>query len=148
MHGPALALTLTPSRWLRIALLGLHVSAVAAVLLADLAIWVQALLLVAVAFSLLLHFRQSPPMQLRCEADGSLQVDAGNGLQPATVLPSTMVTPTQTVLHYRMTGSRRTRVITILTDSMHADDFRHLRVWLKWKAQVAGGKAVDKATTP
>jgi toxin CptA len=138
MHGPALALTITPSRWLRLALLGLHVAAVAAVLLADLAIWVHGLLLAGIVASLVLRLRQPPPLQLRCEADGSLLVQAGTDWQPAAVLASTMVTPNLTVLHYRPEGSRRAQTAVILPDSLPADDFRRLRVWLRWKAKVPG----------
>jgi len=148
MHGPTLTLSIHPSRWLRTALALLHLLAAAAVLLAYLAVWVQAVLLIAVAASLGLHLRPRPSLEIRCEADGRLLLQKDGDWQVASLQPATMVTPWLSALQFRLGESRRTRTLAILPDSLPADDFRRLRVWLKWKAHVAGGKTADAIAEP
>jgi toxin CptA len=48
-------------------------------------------------------------------------------------LGTTYVTPYLTVLNLRGHGERGARHVTLLPDSLHAEDFRKLRVWLRWK---------------
>lgn len=48
---------------------------------------------------------------------------------------STFVAPYMTVLCLKMEQAYRYRTIVILPDSIDADSFRRLRVWLKWKWQ-------------
>jgi toxin CptA len=49
------------------------------------------------------------------------------------VLGSTYVMPYLTVLHLQQRESRDVKRVALLPDSLHADDFRRLRVWLRWK---------------
>lgn len=137
MHGPILTLTVRPSRWLRIANLALHSFAAVAVLLADMAGWLQAMLSVGIGSSLVLGLAKRPPLEIRTETDGSLLVKVGEDWQPVEILPSTVVTPWLTALHYRQTPGRA-RACVVLPDNLPADDFRRFRVWLKWKARIAG----------
>jgi len=46
---------------------------------------------------------------------------------------STFVAPYMIVLCLKMERAHRYRTIVILPDSIDADSFRRLRVWLKWK---------------
>lgn len=140
MHGPTLTLTIAPSRWMRIALLTLHGLAGLAVLLADFDWWIQGILLIVTAASLAFHLRSHPPLELRAEPDGILLIRAGDDWQPVALLPSTMVTPALTVLHFRHEWGKQGSHV-ILPDSLPADDFRLLRIWLKWKALIAGGSS-------
>ena len=51
------------------------------------------------------------------------------------VLGSTYVTSALTVLILRASGARRVRSVVLLPDSMAADEFRRLRMWLRWRPQ-------------
>ena len=144
--------TISASRWLRWALVALHVLAIAAISLANLPLWLQVLLVAIVAASLdltamrtlsqrhplasLWRSWQPRPIELRTEQDGTLLIKAGDEWQPVSLLPSTMVTPWLTVLHLRHVDNRRTHIV-ILPDSLCQDDYRRLRVWLRWKAHIA-----------
>ena len=45
----------------------------------------------------------------------------------------TYVKPYLTVLDLKIADGRAIKRIVLLPDSLHADDFRRLRVWLRWK---------------
>jgi toxin CptA len=49
------------------------------------------------------------------------------------VLGSCYVMPYLTVLNLRHSEGRATKRVALLPDSLHAEDFRKLRVWLRWK---------------
>ena len=49
------------------------------------------------------------------------------------VLGSTYVMPYLTVLQLQQKGGRAINRIALLPDSLQAEDFRKLRVWLRWK---------------
>jgi hypothetical protein len=72
-------------------------------------------------------------LQLRLDADGLLTV-ASDGVEfaPAELLPSATVHPCLTVFRIRLDS--RQRNIFVLPDSLNRQDFRRLRVWLKWRA--------------
>ncbi len=53
------------------------------------------------------------------------------------VLGSTYVMPFLTILNLRDGDSGALRRVTLLPDSLEADDFRQLRVWLRWKKDSA-----------
>lgn len=152
MHGPIHTFTIMPSRWLGWGLIALHLLAMAAISLAELPLWLQVLLVAIVAANLALTTTQilrprrpiaslwrkwqSRPIEFRTEQDGTLLMKAGDEWQPVSLLPSTMVTPWLTVLHLRDDDKDRTHIV-ILPDSLGQDDYRRLRVWLRWKATVA-----------
>lgn len=126
-----LVVTLAPSRVLRVLLWLLHGLAAVAVLIADLPPLWQAGLLLALGGSLLWHARQTtPPLVLRGKADGSLERRSDDTWLRVELSASSTVLPRLTVLHIKEQGSRRHLVI--LPDSLPAEDFRRLRVWLRW----------------
>ncbi|MBI1174771.1 MAG: hypothetical protein GC139_05840 [Sideroxydans sp.] len=56
-----------------------------------------------------------------------------NGAQlHAEVVPGSLLTPLLMVLRLSLPASRKARSLVILPDSLGADSFRQLRVWLKW----------------
>jgi len=131
MYPLPLVVTLKPSRRLRQGLLALHLLAAAAVLLADLPPLWQAGLLPVLGVSLLWHARRAaPPLVLRGKADGSLEVRRDDEWRPLELAPSSTVLPLLTVLHFKEADARRHLVI--LPDSLPPEDFRRLRVWLRW----------------
>ena len=59
----------------------------------------------------------------------------GGEWQPCEILDSTYVTAFLTVVNLRVAQGRRIRSVVILPDCMAADDYRRLRVWLRWRPQ-------------
>jgi hypothetical protein len=91
---------------------------------------------------LAIHTVLTGPHALMFLADGSLQVVAapGEDFRAASRLPGGIAHPWLTVLPYReATGRRRHAIVAV--DSMGSDDFRRLRVLLRWHpaVNVAGG---------
>jgi toxin CptA len=71
---------------------------------------------------------------LRISRDGLLSVQSRRGeWLDCEVLGSTCVTALLTVVNLRAKGARRIRNVVILTDTMDAENFRRLRVWLRWR---------------
>lgn len=140
MPHPSLTLTIRPSRWYARAALGLHLLAGGAVWLADLH-WVARLAaLAAIGTSLAMSMRPRAGVDLRCQSDGHLAVRRGDDWVPAGLLPDSTVLSWLAVLRYRLPGARGTDALVVLPDSLPADDFRHLRVWLRWRAKVEGAR--------
>jgi toxin CptA len=73
---------------------------------------------------------------LRISSDNAFSVQTRRGeWRECEVLGSTYVTAFLTVLNFRVSGARRVRSVVLMSDSMAADDFRRLRVWLRWRPQ-------------
>ena len=49
------------------------------------------------------------------------------------VLGSSFVSPLLTVLSLRMLGAGGSRSLVVTPDALGADEFRRLRVWLRWR---------------
>lgn len=60
-------------------------------------------------------------------------IDATGAVCETDVDPHTTVISFLVVLLFRTDG--RSGALTLAGDSMAAEDFRHLRVWLRWYAQ-------------
>ena len=72
---------------------------------------------------------------LEISADDVLSIETRSaGWSEQSVLASTFVAPLLTVMNLcnPATGARCS--VVLLPDSLPADDFRRLRVWLRWKA--------------
>lgn len=140
---PARVVRIRPSPLQRWALVGIALLACAAIALADLP---PAGIVAAALFTAFITrqaWRRSEAVALRLHGDGSLELRAaGQDWQPAVLLPRSSVTPWLCVLAYRSEG--KTHSLALYPDSLHPDDFRHLRVWLRWRAQVAGDEHGEK----
>jgi len=148
--GEHLSLRLHPSRSLTGLLAGVHVVGAGALWLAPLgATW-------AVAGSLALggHFvwvlRQHAwrsasgsvvELELREDCSVSARSRAGRWLG-YRVSGASFVSPRLTVLNLRPDAGRRGCSVLITPDSLDADGFRRLRVWLRWRC---GGQADQSA---
>ena len=131
-----LSLSLKPSRRLLAVQLGAHLIAAFAVLLSATPGWLAALLLVAVGLSVSLLRKSTLPSGLILHADGRCEgVGADNAAHEVVVLPQTVVLSWLVVLLHRQQG--RTRAWVLAGDSLDADDFRQLRLWLRWRATEA-----------
>lgn len=128
-----LTLTPQPSRWLKRAVWTLFGLAALAIMLAALPLWLQGLGLALLLLAALRDQGQGA-MRLQCQADGSLSVLQGEEWRPVMLMPGSIVNPWLTTIRYRSETGKRTGTMVLLSDSLDAEDFRRLRVWLRWKA--------------
>lgn len=69
----------------------------------------------------------------RLEEAGEIMLILRNGLHvPCKLRPDSLVTPYLVILNASMSGQRGERSVLIAPDSMNAENFRRLRVALKW----------------
>jgi len=80
-----------------------------------------------VAIDAVRRSRQS--RELALAGDGSLTVDA----RPGVVREGCFVAPWLTVIRWRPAGARFDHTLLVLPDMLPADDFRRLRVLLRWE---------------
>lgn len=127
-----LTITVAPSGYLLWGLLALHGLALAAAWLAQLPMPVKialsALLITSASWRL---GRRGTPVRLRCDKDGQLSLHADDAWRPVTLAAPPVLLPVLTILRPRM-ADRKTRPLLILPDSLPEEDFRRLRVWLRW----------------
>lgn len=73
---------------------------------------------------------------LQLMPDNSVSIDLKDGRRQAVrVMPGTVVTPLLTVVHYRLHEAAwysPTRYVVILADAVDAEEYRRLRVYLRW----------------
>ncbi|MEQ1743167.1 MAG: protein YgfX [Candidatus Nitrotoga sp.] len=130
---------LQPSIYFTIALVASHGVALAVLVPLALPLWARILLALLVIISLLYHvwhdawlIALSSNKTLQLDGD-MVQLVARNGDQvTARVLADSLVTPYITVLNVLPQGSYLARSVIILPDSLDAESFRQLRVWLRW----------------
>ena len=137
-----LTIAVGPSRRLAVLLAGMHVFAVAMCWLVPLPLWLSALLTALLAGSAWYTLRRDAfrtlPRSLvavRLHTDDLYEFQTRAGAwHEALLLGSSFVSPCLTVLNLRPAESRFVQHLVILPDAMHAEDFRRLRVWLKWRS--------------
>ena len=125
---------LKPSRSLRHSQWALHVLALLGLALADLPWPARALGAVLVVISLWRLQQTQAAVALRCQADGRLEIGQDQDWQAVELLPGSVVWPGCCVL--RLRGAAHRHTLTVLSDSLEAETFRRLRVWLRWRAAV------------
>jgi toxin CptA len=130
--------TIQASRRWRQVHLTLHGLASVALLLADLAWAWRAVGLALVSISLGRAWRPMPTVSVRHDAGHGLEWLGPDAWRVVTVCPGSLVTPWICVLRLR-TDTGHVQNVLILPDSLHADDFRRLRVWLRWRAPIGEG---------
>ncbi len=127
-----LLVTVQPSRRLRRWLAALHLAAGTALWLADLPTAWQGAGTALLALDMLRNRRPGETVTLRCKKEGALEILADGEWQPAHLAPDSLVLPGLTVLRYQTQGQRRFKTLVLLGDSLPGEDFRRLRVWLRW----------------
>ena len=136
-----LTIAVGPSRMLAGVLAGMHGFAAAMVWLVPLPLWLGALLTAFLAGSAWHTLRRDGWRTLQRSLVGvRLDADCGCEFQlragpwhEAGLLGSSFVSPYLTVLNLRPAGGRFAQHLVILPDAVDAEDFRRLRVWLKWR---------------
>ena len=137
----------SPSRYLAVLLASIHALALVSLALV-LPAWAAAasggLMLASLAYYLLrdgwLRLGISC-IGLALDEDGVEMFLRDGRCVPGVVLPDSLVTPLLVVLNIRLHGGRGTRSVLILPDSLDAESFRELRVWLRWGRHAARGDA-------
>jgi toxin CptA len=71
-------------------------------------------------------------LRVNVKGEFSVLVKSGEWL-PASIQGSSFVAPYMTILHLRLNGKPRRYYVVLMPDAVPADDFRKLRVWLKWR---------------
>jgi toxin CptA len=131
-----LSVSIQPSRRLLLIQSLAHVAAASAVLTATLSSWLAAVLLLLIGASLACLRRTLPVEGLVLRGDGGLEIVGADGTASEVVVhPHTLVLSFLVVLLYRQGG--RLRSLTVLADSLAAEDFRQLRLWLRWRSSAA-----------
>ena len=140
-----LRISLRPSRLILSILLLAHGAAITTVLMVELPRWLQ-VIAIALLFAQCLVVVRRQAFLMGAEAATAIEVTSDHRLNVETrssgwceydVLGSTYVTPYLTVLNLRRPGNRMAKHVPLLPDSLNADDFRKLRVWLRWKEDSA-----------
>ena len=136
-----LTIAVGPSRRLAGMLAGMHVFAAALFWLAPLPHWLAVLLTAVLlgsawhtlrrhGFRTLLHSL----IALRLDADCRCEFQTRAGAwHEAALLGSSFVAPYLTVLNLKPAEGRLMKHLVIFPDAVNAEDFRRLRVWLKWR---------------
>lgn len=131
-----LTIPLRPSRRLLLVQTIAHLVAGGAVLVSTIPSWLAAALLLLVGLSLTRQQRLSPVTAIVLRGDGNIDIVGADGtVIEAAVHPHTLVLSFLVVLLYRQQG--RLRSLVLPGDSLATEDFRQLRLWLRWQSSAA-----------
>lgn len=130
-------LTLQPSRQLALLLLLAHAAALIVVIAIVLPIWVKPTLLLAIGISAWRNLRSLHDLRriarLTLRGDGRLEYYRSNEESgEARIHPHTTVTAWLCVVLLRQ--GKRIEVLVVMPDALNDEDFRQLRLWLRWQA--------------
>lgn len=134
MKGTTLTVDIGVSRLLTGMIVAAHLMAAGALLLADLPWTYRVSLLIAIAAGLGFAVRAPRALRLRGRADGGLDIWTAGDWQAVRLLPDTMVLSRCMVLRYQRPGRRWAETRVILPDSLAENDFRRLRVRLRFQS--------------
>ena len=138
--------TLKASRLLTVSFTGAHTAAAAVILPLQIPLPVKAALWVLIGVSLA-HVLLRHALLLTASAivagavtdPAEATLECRNGRESeAQILGTSYVTPTLTVLNLRENGALLPRHILLVADNIHPEDFRELRVLLRWGSPARG----------
>ena len=138
-----LKINLRPSWELAAILAVAHGAAIAAVVVVEMPLWLTFVVMVALIANLSLELRHAslrmPDAVVAIEVSSdnvlSVQTRRGESLE-YEVLGNTYVLSFLAILNLKQTDSGASKRVVILPDSIAAEDFRKLRVWLRWKERI------------
>ena len=120
-------------------LIAAHGVTLAVLLPLALPLWAKAALAALMLLSLMHHLRRdawrsapSAGVALTLDGDRLVLTTRGGEQLAGQMLHDSLVTPFITVLNVLPQGARFARSVVILPDTLDAESFRQLRVWLKW----------------
>ncbi|MFA6313123.1 MAG: protein YgfX [Sterolibacterium sp.] len=132
-----LSVKLQPSRKLTLLLVAVHVGAILVVAVVELSAWNKAAMLLVIGVSLwnsqrcMYGARRIAALTLRDQGKAEYLRSNGETGEVTVHLQST-VTSLLTVILLRQQESLE--ALVLLPDSLGQDDFRRLRLWLRWQA--------------
>lgn len=140
-----LTIVVGPSRRLSGLLVGMHGFASTLLWLTPLPQWLAFLLMPILLGSAWRSLRRDglrtlphSLVALRIDADCRCEFQTRTGTwHEAALLGSSFVAPYLAVLNLKPAGGRLVKPMVILPDAVNAEDFRRLRVWLKWRCSKA-----------
>jgi toxin CptA len=132
---------LQPSQYLATMLLVAHSATLVALFQLSFPFWAKVSVALFVLFSLLYQLKRvawlsegTATVALKLEGELIVMTTRGGALLTGRILSDSLVTPYLTVLNILPEGARFARSVIIMSDSLDAESFRQLRVWLKWGA--------------
>ena len=144
-----LKIAIRPSRRLTLLLSLAHAAALGACLAADMPVALKLFVVLLIGLSCahalydaaLLRSRKAI-VALEIADDGVLTFQMRSGeWRRGILLDSSFVAPYLTVLNLKTDGTRLARHVVVMADSVAAEEYRRLRVWLRWrKTAAADGK--------
>ena len=147
-----LTIKLSPSIWLAGLLTAMHGLALALIWLLPFDQWLKIAAVLLLLVSLIYHVRRdamrtSPnailALKISPECRCSVQVRSGDWFE-AQLLPTSFVSPYLTILNLRFDHARLVKHVVILPDAIDAEQFRKLRVLLRWRC----GKELARPSSP
>lgn len=136
-----LAIQRKPSYWLAAILSLAHLAAAVVLWTLMLSLNIKLIITVALIISLIYYLRQDALLtanraviafELSNEMQCTLTTRSGESIV-CSILSSTFVAPYLTVLNLKTAEKLFMLSVAILPDSIDAEEFRQLRIWLKWK---------------
>jgi hypothetical protein len=111
----------------------MHGAAAGAFLVLPWPLPMRMVLLIVLAVSLWHTLRPARIRSLRLHQNGDLECVLSDGTsRPASPLPDTTVFSWLVVLRLEVEGEQRTVSLPLFPDHMSGDEFRILRLWLRW----------------
>jgi len=140
---------LKPSRYLAVALTVAHAGAAAVLIPLSMPLWAKLAIAAAIGASLLqtlwgkaLLKSRTSLVAVELRGAGGLAVQTRNGQwHDARLLGTTYVAPLLTVLNLKLSERIIARHVVIVPDNADADDFRRLRVLLRWVYGKSGARS-------
>ena len=128
------------SRFLAGSLCVMHGAAAGALLCLPWPLWLRGVLVIGLAVSLWRTLRPARIVSLRLDGNGGLECGLPDGTRlPATPLADTAVFSWLVVLRLRVEGEKRTISVPLFPDHMSREEFRVLRLWLRWSVNPGNG---------
>ena len=135
-----LKISIKPSRRLALVLCAAHAAAASAVLIVDFPIWLKIVLVLIIGassgaylYGTALRRSSGAVVGLEISDDGALSFQTRCGeWREGRLLGSSFVSPYLTILNIGTEGKFFARHVVIMPDCVNAEDFRRLRVRLRW----------------
>ncbi|MES1981996.1 MAG: protein YgfX [Pseudomonadota bacterium] len=133
---------LRASRYLAVLLIAAYSGTFAALLAVGLPLWAKVLLGLLLLCALIYHLRRdawltasSANVALILQGERAMLVKRNGKQVIGSVSRDSVATPFLTILNILPQGAHVAHSVVILPDSLDAESFRQLRVWLKWESQ-------------
>jgi toxin CptA len=123
------------SRQLRSLLAFVHLCGAVAIFLTSLPLPLQWTGLLLLTISMALYWRQNQQIRVRGNQNGKFEVWLSGKWCVASIDSSSVIWPGLTVVRFATESERLHRHLVILPDSLPKEDFRRLRVWLRWRSR-------------